>query len=211
MGLFQQCPHKYYRIRVKQDIKEPPTDAIRYGLAMHKAAEDYIGKNTPLPPAFEYLKATLDKIAAYPGKIYCEYKMALTRKLEPCAFDAPDAWWRGIADVLNIDGDKARILDYKTGKSAKYADSKQLELLSLATFKHFPQVKFAKGALLFVVANSIVPAKFHVGESDTKWVKWVRDTVDLEHSLANGAWNPRPNFTCSKWCAVHDCIHNGRR
>jgi hypothetical protein len=178
---------------------------------MHKAAENYVGQGVALPPAFAYLKPTLDKIVGYPGKTYCEYQMALTKELEPCAFDSPDAWWRGIADVLNIDGNKARILDYKTGKSAKYADSKQLELLSLATFKYFPQVTHTKGALLFVVAKDIVPAEFDVVDSGKKWAKWVKDTQDLEQSLVNGAWNPRPNFTCSKWCAVHDCIHNGRR
>lgn len=210
MSLFQQCPHKYYRTRIKQDVKEPPTEAINYGLAMHKAAEDYIGSGVPLPPAFVSFKPVLDKIKGYAGTTYCEYKMALTRELEPCAFDSPNAWWRGIADVLNIDGSKARILDYKTGKSSKYADNKQLELLSLATFKYFPQVTHTKCALLFVVAKDLVPAEFTVEQSKAKWAKWTRDTMDLEASLQNGAWNPRPNFTCSKWCPVMDCIHNGR-
>lgn len=176
---------------------------------MHKAAEDYVGKNTPLPPAFLYLKETLDQIIAYPGKTYCEYKMALTKDLEPCDFDSPDAWWRGIADVLNIDKDKARILDYKTGKSAKYADTKQLELLSLATFKYFPQVQVAKGALLFVVSKELVPSKFQPTD-EPRWATWRKKTQELEESFAVGAWNPRPNFTCKKWCPVVDCIHNGR-
>jgi hypothetical protein len=210
LGLFQQCPHKYYRIRIKRDIAEPPTDAIRYGLLAHKAAEEYVRDETDLPPALEYMRAALDKLSSYPGEKYCEYKMALTRKLEPCDFESAEAWWRGIADLLIIDGESARVVDYKTGKSAKYADTKQLELLSLATFKHFPQVKRTKCALLFVVSRELVKADYNVESTPEYWQKWLRDTTLLEASLDSGAWNPRPNFTCSKWCPVKDCIHNGK-
>jgi hypothetical protein len=177
---------------------------------MHKAAEDYIGEGIDLPPTLEYLRPALDKLAAYPGDKYCEYKMALTRNLEPCDFDSPDAWWRGIADLLIINDDMARIVDYKTGKSAKYADTKQLELLSLATFKHFPQVKRTKCALLFVVSRELVPANYHVDNTQKYWLRWVQETSNLEASFKAGVWNARPNFTCSKWCPVKDCIHNGR-
>lgn len=210
LGLFQQCPHKYYRIRIKQDIVEPPTEAIRYGLMMHKAAEDYIGAGVDLPPHLEYLRATLDKLNEYPGEKHCEYKMALNRRMEPCDFDSPDAWWRGIADLLIVDGERARIVDYKTGKSAKYADTKQLELLSLATFKHFPQVKYTKCALLFVVSRELVRANYNSDETPKYWRRWLPEIGLLERAFDAGTWNPRPNFTCSKWCPVKDCIHNGR-
>jgi hypothetical protein len=209
LGLFQQCPHKYYRVRVKQDIREPPTEAIRYGLMMHKAAEDYIGAGVDLPPHLEYLRPALDKLTSYPGDKHCEYKMALTRKLEPCGFDSPEAWWRGIADLLIVDGDSARIVDYKTGKSAKYADTKQLELLSLATFKYFPQVKRTKCALLFVVSKELVSANYTVDNSEKHWARWIPETLLLEKAFEVGVWNPRPNFTCRKWCPVKDCAHNG--
>ena len=211
LSLFGQCPHKYYRIRILRDVIEPPTEAIRYGLMMHKAAEDYVRDDVEIPEHLEYLRPLLDKMKSYPGDTYCEYKMALTRDLEPCAFDAPDAWWRGIADVLNIDGDRARIFDYKTGKSAKYADTKQLELLSLATFKHFPQVKRTKCALLFVVSSEFVSAEYEVDDTHKHWRKWLADTARLEKSFETNVWNPRPNFTCGKWCPVEDCVHNGRR
>ena len=211
LGLFQQCPHKYYRIRILQDVIEPPTDAIRYGLMVHKAAEEYVRDGIEIPDHLEYMRPVLDRMKGYEGETLCEYKMALTRNLEPCAFDSPDAWWRGIADVLNIDGDRARVLDYKTGKSAKYADTKQLELLSLATFKHFPQVKRTKCALLFVVSNELVTAEYSAEDMNKHWAKWLVDTARLEKAFEANVWNPRPNFTCGKWCPVEDCVHNGKR
>ena len=210
LGLFQQCPYKYYRTRIKKDIVEPETEAIRYGLMVHTAAEEYIRDGVDLPATLEYLRPTLDKLISYFGDKYCEHKMALNRSFEPCDYDSPDAWWRGIADLIIVDGNKARIIDYKTGKSAKYADTKQLELLSLATFKHFPQVKETKCALLFVVSRELVKAEYDVRYSHKYWLKWLTDISLLELSFKADIWNPRPNFTCSKWCAVKDCIHNGR-
>ena len=40
LDLFKQCPHKFYRIRVKKDVVEPPAAHLTYGLEVHKAAED---------------------------------------------------------------------------------------------------------------------------------------------------------------------------
>lgn len=211
LGLFQQCPHKYYRVRIKQDVKEPPTDAIRYGLMVHEAAEEYIRDGIDLPPTVEYLRPILDKLVSYPGEKLCEYKMALTRSLEPCAFDSPDAWWRGIADLLIIDGNMARVVDYKSGKSAKFADTKQLEILSLAVFKHFPQVVSTKCALLFVVSQEMVKANYNVKDTHKHWLKWLTGTADLERAFKVQTWNPTPNFSCRNWCAIRDCVHNGRK
>ena len=208
--LFGQCPHKYYRLRVKRDIVEPESDAMRYGLDAHKAAEDYVRDDVPLPAKFSFLQPMLDKLKTYEGERLCEYKMGLTKALEPCDFYDKQVWWRGIADLIVLQGDKAKIVDYKTGKSSKYADTKQLELLSLAVFKHFPQIKHIKGGLLFVVVNDFVQGKYSADESNTYWARWLPKTAMLEKSFENGAWNPRPNFTCQKWCPVKDCIHNGK-
>ena len=147
---------------------------------------------------------------AIEGEKHCELRLGLTKGLEPCEFFAKDVWWRGIADLIILQGDKAYVVDYKTGKSAKYADPKQLELLSLALFKHFPQVKKVKGGLLFVVANEFVKADYEQEKEGLYWTRWIEDTNRLEKSIELDVWNPKPNFSCSKWCAVKDCVHNGK-
>lgn len=210
LDLFQQCPHKYYRLKVKKDIKEPPSEHLAYGLDMHKAAEEYIKDNKPIPEKFKFVQSALDKLKAYEGDKLCEYRMGLTKNLDPCGFFDKKAWWRGIADLIILKDDSARIVDYKTGKSAKHADTKQLEILSLAVFKHFPKVKRVKGGLLFVVANEFVKDEYDVENSDTYWQRWLTGTLQLEKAFEVDVWNPRPNFTCKKWCPVKDCTHNGR-
>jgi hypothetical protein len=211
LDLFKQCPQKYYRLRVLKDVKDPPAEHLNYGLAVHKAAEDYIGKGVPIPEKYvAILKTSLDRLIAMEGEKHCELRLGLTQGLEPCGFFAPDVWWRGVADLIIIKDDSAYVVDYKTGKSSKYADTKQLELLSLAVFKHFPQVKKIKGGLLFVVANDLIKANYEQDKAGVYWTKWLEDTGRLEAAITNDVWNAKPNFTCRQYCPVHDCQHNGK-
>ena len=209
---FGQCPKKYYHLKVVKDYKEPLTDAITYGSEFHKAAELYIKEGIPLPPHFNYAKGALDNLNQLPGDKLCEYEMGLTENLDPCGFKDEQVWWRGIADLIIIDGEKAFLVDYKTSKSSKYADTAQLELLSLAIFKHFPQVKKVKAGLLFVVVEDFVKVEYVNDEGKGKaWIKWLEATHTLESCMKNDVWNAKPNFTCKNFCPVIDCTHNGRQ
>ncbi len=205
--LFKQCPHKYYRLRVKKDIVEPESEAMRYGTEVHKAAEDFIKSDVPIPDKYAFIRGPLNTLKEKEGEKLCEYRMGLTYKMQPCDFFAKDVWWRGIADLIVLQPDRAWVVDYKTGKSSKYADTKQLELMALSIFKHFPQVKKVKAGLLFVVANDFVKADFHVRDEFVMWRPWFEDTERLEKAFELDVWNPRPNFTCKGWCPVTDCTH----
>ena len=212
LSLFQQCPKKYYHLRVVKDHKEPETDALMYGKQLHEAAEFYIGKEIPLPPQFSFIKNSLDLLKALGegGEFMCEYRMGLTRDLEPCDFFSKDVWWRGVADLVIIKDEKAYLVDYKTGKSSRYADTKQLEILSLALFKHRPEIKLVKAGLLFLVANDFVKVNYEGSQQAEPWVKWLNETKQLEAAYENDVWNPKPNFSCRQYCAVVNCIHNGK-
>lgn len=209
ISLFQQCPRKYYRLRVAKDIKEPVQEHLLYGSDVHRAAEEYVRDDKPLPPKYAYIQPQLDILKAIEGEKYCEYQMGLTRDMQPCDFRDPNVWFRGIADLLIVNGDRARVADYKTGKSSRYADTKQLELLSLLVFKHFPQVKHVKAGLIFVVAEDLVRAEYAADNQPATWQKWLPEITRLEEAYKREVWNPRPNFTCRNYCAVKDCEHNG--
>lgn len=210
LNLFLQCPYKYYRLRVKKDIKEPDSEHLLYGNAVHSAFEEYVKNGTPLPEKFSQFKPQIDELIKIEGKKLCEYRMGLKADLTPCEFFDPDVWWRGVADLLIINGEKAYLVDYKTGKSAKYADSKQLEILSLAIFKHFPEVKKVKAGLLFVVVEEFIKSNYDQSEQHVHWMFWLENTKRLEVAIEKDVWNPKPNFTCRAHCPVLDCTHNGR-
>lgn len=211
ISLFQQCPRKYYRLRVVKDIVEPPQEHLIYGSAVHKAAEEYVRDGTPIPEKYGFIKPMLDPLKELPGTKLCEHEMGLTKDFKPCGFRDKEVWFRGIADLLVINGNKARIVDYKTSKSSRYADKKQLELLSLLTFKHFPEIESVSAGLVFLVCNDLVPAKFTAEQQHDSWQKWLVETNRLESAMITDVWNPRPNFTCRGWCPVTDCEHHQDR
>lgn len=195
-------------MRVAKDFKEPETEALSYGTKVHEAAEFYIRDGKPIPPEFSYMQGLLDRLKNLPGEKLCEYKMGLSRDLSPVGFFDKDVWWRGIADLVVLDNDRAFLVDYKTGKSSRYADTKQLEILSLALFKHFPQLKKVKAGLLFVVAQDFVKVDYE--NQPQAWVRWLEDTGQMEASYEADVWNAKPNFTCRNYCAVTTCPHNGK-
>ena len=206
---FQQCPKKYYHTKIAKDIKEPDTKATLYGKQMHLVAEEFIRDGTPIPPAFDYLVPTLEMLAAIPGEKLCEVKLGLTRDLKPCDFDAPDVWWHGIADLVIINEEKglAHSVDYKTSKSARYADKKQLDLVAAAIFAKFPSIKKIKSALMFVVSKEFVKAD-HTQENQLQYIAQVVPDVDrIESSIRTNVWNPISGPLC-KFCSVKQCEYN---
>lgn len=206
---FQQCPRKYYHTKVAKDVREPDTKATLYGKQMHTVAEEFIRDGKPIPPAFDYLKPTLEMLAAIPGDKYCEVKLGLTRSLQACDFDAPDVWWHGIADLVIINEEKglAHSVDYKTSKSARYADVKQLDLVAAGIFAKFPQVKKIKSALVFVVSKEFVKAD-HIKENELHYISQaVPDINRIEAAITTDVWNAVSGPLC-KFCAVKQCEYN---
>lgn len=206
ISTFKQCPKKYYHLRVAKDVKDEPGEAADYGTAVHLAAEEYIRDGKRIPEKFAFIRPVVEKLEALPGDKYAELKLGMRRDYSACGFFDKDVWWRGIADLLIIDGHRAWCVDYKTGKSARYADTKQLDLLAAAVFTHYPQVMKIKSALAFVVSDELV-TKTHKITERSNYVKVFDDELEqLEHAMDSGVFNPKSGPLCG-WCPVVDCAH----
>jgi hypothetical protein len=206
---FQQCPRKYYRVKIAKDVKESDTKATLYGKSVHTAAEEFIRDGKPIPPEYEYIAPMLETLKNIEGEKLCEVKLGLTKELQACEFDASDVWWRGIADLVIINHDKqiAYSLDYKTSKSARYADTKQLDLVAVGLFARFPNIVRVKSALAFVVSKEFVKAEHHA-EMIPKYIeKPAQDVARIEAAIKSGVWNPVSGPLCG-FCAVKDCEYN---
>jgi hypothetical protein len=213
--LFEQCPKKYYHLRVAKDIKEPESTAMMYGKDVHLAAENFMRDGTTVPEKYAYMVPMLERLKAIPGDKHCELKMGIKKvdgRLAPCGFFDKDVWYRGVADLIIINKDKkeARVIDYKTGKSAKYADTKQLALMAACIFAHFPDIEVVKSGLLFVVSDEFVKADYKVEAGFNIFSELDGVLVARESAYDTGVFNPKRNFTCKAWCPVIDCVHNGR-
>jgi hypothetical protein len=209
---YEQCPKKYYHTKVAKDFVDEGGEAATYGLDVHAAAEEHTKTGAPIPKKFEYMRPIMASLNAIPGVHHAEVKFGLRKKLDgryvPVDFDDPKRWYRGIADLLVVNEPKhtAFCIDYKTGKSARYADLKQLDLLAGAVFVHYPQVMLVKSALLYVVSGEFVK-KDHV-RTDMSSYLGVFDTQlrQLAVSMETNVWNAKESGLCP-WCPVTSCPH----
>lgn len=205
---YEGCGRRFHEVKVLRKYPFQETDATRYGTQVHEAIEHYIKDGTPIPPQYAQFLPIVDAMLAKPGRRFAEYEMALTKDLRPCPWASPDAWARGIADILIVDDDNltAWVGDWKTGNN-RYPDRDQLVLMSLMAFEHFPHIRKVNSALLFIVKNDMVKMQMLREQAEAAWWKYRERIARLEASYANDVWNPTQTPLC-RWCQVTNCEFN---
>lgn len=198
---FQGCSRRYQQVRILKRFKQAPTEATTYGQLVHKAFEDYLMTDTALPEHLARHEPVLAKIKAMPGDRYCEQKLGMKHDFTPCEFRAPDVWFRGIPDLLIVNGSKAWVGDWKTGKSSRFADTSQLELMAAMTMAHYPQVNTVKGMLFFIVPGDVILSMYKREQLPDILSRWAGHAAQIEDALAADVWNARPSGLC-KFCPV---------
>lgn len=213
LKLFETCGRKYQAEKITKEVVFTDSEATLYGKELHLAAEEYIRDGKPVDPRFGFILPWLEKLDAIPGDKHCELKLGVKKvdgRLCACDFFDSSVWFRGVADLVIIDGDRAWIVDYKTSKSAKYADTRQLALMAAALFLRYPQIKKIKTMLLFVVCKEYRKEDFDADFGLSIFAELNGLLEAREAAYNNDVWNPRPNGLCRQWCDVLSCPHNGK-
>jgi hypothetical protein len=207
---FETCAKRYYHYNVHKDVKEPETDQLREGNALHKAFELRVKNGTSLPLGMGQHEPLLAKLAAAPGKVYAEQKLALTAEFQPVGFFGRNVWFRTVIDYTNISvaGDRATVLDYKTGKVAH--DLTQLQLMAVTLFHNDAKIQRVKAALVFVHNNHVEPAEFVREDVTEIWSEILPRVRVVEQARARQEYPPKPSGLCKKYCAVSSCPYHGR-
>ena len=207
---FKQCPKKYYHLKVAQDVKDKPGEAAMYGSDAHTAAEVYIRDGVPIPGRYKIMRPIVEALEKFEGEKHPEIKLGVKKTedgYEACSFDDPAAWYRGIADLVIINGSMAYCIDYKTGKSSHYADIKQLDLMAGALFLLYPDLTVIKSALAFVVPGDFIRKIHKVELTDEYLGVFKHELAELSGAHDNGVWNAKQGPLCG-WCPVVECEHN---
>src|SRR5258708_567868 len=141
---FETCPKRHYEIDIAKSYVEEqePGGPLDWGDRVHKALAKACTGAAALPPEMKDYQHWVDRVRAGPGTLLVEQKYAITRAFEKATYFAPDVWYRGIGDVVRLDGPVALVLDWKTGKIL--VDSVQLMLMAQCIFSHYPEVKMVR-------------------------------------------------------------------
>jgi hypothetical protein len=133
LGTFKKCRRKFLYSYI-QNLPGTPQGpgASDRGVAQHKIIEDYFkGELDTLPDNLRHYTEWFDRLRNL--NHYSENKLAMRSGWLPCTWEDPQVWWKGVLDLKVLQGQKAWVFDWKTGKV--YPDHEdQKELYSIAVF-----------------------------------------------------------------------------
>ncbi len=214
LEMFDQCPKKaFHRYILKE--KEPETEEQRKGNLLDKAIEARIQKGTPLPEEWAYcepLAASVALLKRPKVHVSTQLKMGLNREFKPWKFFDAGVWGRGVLDVSIIDGPRATVIDWKTGKNNEskpyYNGGLQLKIFAAFIFKHYPEVQQVTAFNVYLKTNEFgKPHVFRREDEAALWQEILPRVIKFEKAFAAMAWPEQPSGLCG-WCAVKMCPHN---
>jgi len=204
---FKNCPFAYYNKRVIKAVKDEGSEHTEWGTRVHKHFEDRQLHGTPLPMEVSEHENMMQRLDAIPGDLYAERKVALTRDRQPCDFNDPNVWWRGIIDWTKVHekSRKAVIRDYKTGKM--HSKFGQLKLFAIYTFIEFPRIDEVDCKFIWTKFGMVTGEVYHREEVPKLWAEFIPDLKQYVEAFKTDTWQCRPSGLCNGWCPVTTCEH----
>ena len=213
MRMFDNCPLRYYRQRIKKDVVDHGGEASIYGERVHESFELRLKNKTPLPPELgkhEKLCLGVEKLAVG-GLLEPEKEMVLTKDLNVTGWYDDDAWLRLKADVVVVTRDKQAVcLDWKTGK--RRPDFFQLQLGALQIFQHYPDVKRVATSFVWLKDNAALDSEGYTLDNKPMIEAKLRSKVErIEEALFEDVWPAKPGPLCNYCPAASTCSYADTR
>ena len=206
LKLYENCPLRYYRQRIKKDVVDQGGPASIAGDRIHKQLEDRIRNGTPLPEETAQNEWVIKLLEARPGwTVHPELELALNKKLKPTGWWDEDVWFRGKVDVLllNETKTKAIVLDWKTGK--RRPDLFQMEIFAAMVFAHYKTVQKATTSLVWLKDRTIDRLDVTRDDRGFIWQEILKKVNRIEQSLVRDKWPAKPSGLCPYCPARSTC------
>lgn len=213
---FVNCPKAFFHKSVLKLYPYVEGEAQALGNYVHKVFENYIGNGDPLPTKDKYdeqgkiisldlrmHEKYLAALANMPGEVYAEREIALNKKGKPCGWFMPDVWHRGKIDYSNFYKNRAKVVDYKTGK--KRIKFKQLIANSMWVFVQYPEIDTVDVCFYWTTDQTESKATYLRSQIPELWGQLVPDLKQYLEAFKTDTWQPRPSGLCHGWCPVEDC------
>jgi hypothetical protein len=193
-----------YEIDLCGNFKEAmdPDGPLARGDAVHKAMAARLKNKVALPKDMDY-EYWADRVDRGTGTLLVEQKYAITRDFRPTAYFADDVWYRGIGDVVHIDGRVALVLDWKTGKVLE--DSVQLMLMAQCIFSHFAAVTHVRSSFVWLKDDCETPELLTRAEVAQQWVELLPRVQAMEKAAQTMTYPVKPSGICKTYCRVTSC------
>lgn len=197
---FETCGKRYFHLKVAKDVVDLPNEATTWGSTVHKHLEDRVRDGTPLPSALASYERLVAPLLNSNGTLLIEQRMAVDASLQPVDWESDRAWCRGIVDVGVLTGNRAVLLDWKTGK--RKPESDQLKLFAALAFAHYPSIESVTTAFVWLKDGRIDREMFSRSNANLIWQQFLPRVIRLERAYDEGKFMPKPSGLCRKWCPV---------
>jgi hypothetical protein len=200
---FEKCPLLcYWKNFAPKGQRIPFTDneATLRGKKAHKDLELAVG-GKPVPyelRSVEPVVAGIQLQAKNDWNVRVEQQIAFTRGYTQCSWFAADAYLRVIYDVILTHGDKASIIDWKTGKVRESSD--QLKLFGMSAMLLHPQVDYVGTHYVWVDHKTKTTASYNRGELPALIEEFEERAEMIQIASDSNSWQANPSdFNC-RWC-----------
>jgi hypothetical protein len=204
---FERCPKQYYHLRIAKDVYEKPNQTTSYGQEVHKAFENRLVKNKPLPLDLRHHEKTLSRLYDAPGDGMPEQKMALTRDFQLTGWFDDDVYVRGIIDYVKVNGAVALVIDHKTGRM--HDNFEQVNLMAAMLSVYLPEVEKFNTAYYWTKTKQLTSSVVRKEDVPEIWAAILPRVDNMEAMVNEEEFPARQNFLCRKYCPVKSCKYCG--
>jgi CRISPR/Cas system-associated exonuclease Cas4 (RecB family) len=201
LAQFDDCPKKFWHLRIAKDVKDTPFDASSEGNRVHEAFEKRIRDKVPLPENLIKHEPKVLALELSGGTITAEEEFAFTKDFKPTGWWADDVWLRIKNDVTVVGSRIAAVFDWKTGK--RRPKPFQLELGALPIFLRHPHIEKVNAAFIWLQQNTTDKEEYTRDDAD-KIIDKVKEKAErIEVALKEEVWQAKPGPLC-KFCPARN-------
>lgn len=208
LKMFAQCPAKYKAMVVDKSVPFTTTSAQQQGIDVHAALETAVSTKSKLPDEFAEYQPIVDVLCKQEGDISCERKLAIASDLSPIRYYDDNVWYRGILDVLVVNGTTARLYDYKHG-NADYQDDDQLRENAILIFCNYPKVDIIIASFIYLEAGKVTKLVIRREDLHVLVVRLSKKEVPVLRAEKLNAFPMQKSHLCN-YCQVTTCRYHNR-
>jgi hypothetical protein len=207
LNSYEKCPKRHYEVDLAKNYADQQGEALLYGNKVHQVLAAHLGQGTPLPPEMLAYQTWADKVRNGTGQLLVEQKYAINRAFGKTSWFAPDAWFRGIGDVVRLNAPAALVLDWKTGKILE--DSVQLALMAQIIFSHYPEIMIVRSEFVWLKEDCQTSEMYTRDDMVALWPALLERVDSMEQSSISLNYPPNPGCNlCRNWCPVTSCVYH---
>lgn len=201
LNQFEECPWEFYHNAIAKDVTITPEQEAIFaeGRAQHSCLELMVQNNCDgfNDPRTAHMESFIRSFrVAYPD-VQAERKLTLREDLSETSWrDWDGAWVRSALDMTGINGERAAIVDWKTGRP--WPDGGQLALNSVVLMTVHPQVQVVDTSYIYIHHNKAETKQYTRDQVPVIWDDFRRRVEPMQIAHENQEWIQKPGRHCGR-------------